>query len=43
MGKRNQTSYTDDFREQISKIVIKGKTITQVSNEYGIAKSTIHG
>ena len=43
MGKRNQTSYTDEFREQITKMVMKGKTVTQVSNEYGIAKSTIHG
>jgi transposase len=42
MGKKNQTNYTDEFREQIAKLVISGKTINQVSNEYKVAKSTIH-
>jgi len=43
MDKRKQASYTDDFREQITKMVLKGKTMSELSREYGIAKSTIHG
>ena len=39
---RNQQSYTDEFREQIAKLVISGKPITHIVKEYGIAKSTIH-
>jgi len=39
---RNQQSYTDEFREQIAKLVISGKSVTQIMKEYGIAKSTIH-
>ena len=39
---RNQQSYTDEFREQIAKLVLSGKPITHIMKEYGIAKSTIH-
>ena len=42
MSKRNQNNYTDEFREQIAKLVISGKTINQISKEYDIAKSTVH-
>jgi len=41
MSKRNQVSYTDEFREQIAKLAISGKPIVQIVKEYGIAKSTV--
>jgi len=42
MSKKNQSAYTDEFREQIAKLVEGGKSISQISKEYGVAKSTIH-
>ena len=42
MSKKNQVAYTDEFREQIAKLVISGKTINQISRDYNLAKSTVH-
>jgi len=42
MSKKNQTAYTDEFREQIARLALSGKTTSQISKEYGLAKSTIH-
>jgi len=39
--KRNQSSYNDEFREQIAKLAISGKAISQIAKDYGIAKSTV--
>jgi len=41
MPKKNQSAYTDEFREQISKLVISGKTISQIASDYSLAKSTV--
>lgn len=41
MGKRNQESYTDEFREQIAKLAISGKPVAHIVKEYGIAKATV--
>jgi transposase len=42
MSKRNQVSYTDEFREQIAKLVIAGKPVAHIVKEYGIAKTTVN-
>jgi len=39
--KRNQAAYTDEFREQIAKLVISGKPVSQIVKEYGLGKSTV--
>jgi transposase len=39
---KNQVSYTDEFREQIVKLVLSGKPVAQIVKEYGIAKQTIN-
>lgn len=39
---RNQVSYTDEFREQIAKLALSGKSVTHIAKEYGIAKSTVN-
>ena len=39
---KNQVSYTDEFREQIAKLVLSGKPVAHIVKEYGIAKSTIN-
>ena len=41
ISKRNQGAYTDEFREQIAKLVISGKPVAHIVKEYGIAKSTV--
>ena len=41
ISKRNQVAYTDEFREQIAKLVINGKPVAHIVKEYGIAKSTV--
>ena len=41
MSKKNQAGYTDEFREQIAKLVVNGKPLSHVSKEYNIAKSTV--
>ena len=38
---RNQVAYTDEFREQIAKLVINGKPMSHIVKEYGIAKQTV--
>ena len=42
MTKRTQVSYTDDFREQIVRLVMSGKPVAQIVKEYGMAKATVH-
>jgi len=41
MTKKNQAAYTDEFREQIAKLVISGKPVAHIAKEYGISKSTV--
>ena len=41
MGKKNQSDYTDEFREQIVKLVKRGKEVSEIHKEYGMSKSTI--
>ena len=41
MGRRTTGDYTDEFREQIAKLVISGKPVAHIVREYGIAKSTV--
>ena len=41
MPKKNQVAYTDEFREQIVKLILSGKPVAQIVKEYGIAKSTV--
>ena len=38
---KNQKSYTDDFREQIAKLALSGKPVSQLAKEYGLAKQTV--
>lgn len=39
---KNQKKYTEEFRMQIVDLHIEaGKTITELSNEYGVSKGTI--
>lgn len=35
--------YTEDYKEMISDLYKSGMTISEISSEYGIAKSTING
>jgi len=42
MGKKNQSSYTDEFREQIVKLVKNGKEASAIQKEYGISKTTVY-
>lgn len=35
--------YTEDYKEMISDLYKSGMTISKISSEYGIAKSTING
>ena len=39
---KNQNDYTDDFREQIAKLVKSGKPVGQIEKEYQISKTTIY-
>ena len=41
MGK-NQNSYTEEFRKKIVQLLESGKSIGELSREYGLSKSTIH-
>lgn len=34
--------YTDEFKKQIVNLVNSGKSISEVANEYKVAKSTVH-
>ena len=40
--KRNQVNYTDESREQIAKIALSGKPVTQIVKEYGISKTSVN-
>jgi len=42
MRGQNQRSYTDEFREQIAKLVMSGKSAGQIAAEYGISKATVN-
>ncbi len=35
-------NYTDEYKEMISDLYNSGMSITEISSEYGIAKSTIN-
>ena len=39
---KNQNNYTDEFREQIVKLIMSGKSAIQIANEYGITKTTVY-
>ena len=39
---KNQNDYTDEFREQIVKLVVNGKSAIQIAREYSITKTTIY-
>jgi len=41
MANKNQVAYTDEFREQVAKLAIGGKPVSQIVKEYGIAKATV--
>ncbi len=43
MSSRRLSRYTDEFRLQIIKLYESGKSVGDISKEYGIASSTIHG
>ena len=36
-------NYTDEYKEMISDLYNSGMSVTEISREYGIAKSTING
>jgi len=39
---KNQSNYTDEFREQIVKLATNGKSVRQLEKEYGISRTTIY-
>ena len=41
MGRKTK-NYTEDFKKQIVELRKKGKTLIEITKEYGIAKSTIN-
>lgn len=40
---RNQRKYTDEFKNTIVELYNSGKSLVELSSEYGISKSTISG
>jgi transposase len=42
MARKNQTSYTDEFRQQIVKLVKSGKDAATIHREYGVSKTSIY-
>ena len=40
---RGQKQYTDEFKKTIVELYNSGKTITELSSEYTLSKSTISG
>ncbi len=36
-------NYIDEYKEMISDLYNSGMSVTEISSEYGIAKSTING
>lgn len=41
MEKRTVTNYNQEFKDQVIKMVLKGKSTTELSRELGIPESTI--
>jgi transposase len=42
MSKKNQSNYTDEFREQIVKLYRHGKSVPSIMREYGVSKTSIY-
>lgn len=40
---RNQRKYTDEFKNTIVELYNSGKSLAELSSEYGVSKSTING
>ena len=40
---KGQKRYTEEFKETLVELVKSGKTLGELSSEYGIPKSTING
>jgi len=40
---RNQRKYTEEFKNTIVELYNSGKSLTELSSEYGVSKSTING
>lgn len=40
---KNQSKYTDEFKNTIVELYNSGKSLAELSSEYGISKSTING
>lgn len=40
---KGQKRYTEEFKETLVELVKSGKTLGELSSEYGISKSTING
>jgi len=39
---KKQPSYSDEFKRNIVALTQSGRTIREISNEYGVSKSAIH-
>jgi len=42
MARKINANYTNEFREQIAKSVINGKSTAQVAKEHGLTKSIVY-
>ena len=42
MSKRNQSDYTNEFREQLVKLYKQGKSVITITKEYGVSKASIY-
>ncbi|EYE87218.1 transposase [Fervidicella metallireducens AeB] len=40
---RNQRKYSEEFKNTIVELYNSGKSLSELSSEYGISKSTING
>jgi len=38
---KNQEAYTDEFREQIARLAMSGRSIAQIVRDYGVSKPSI--
>ena len=38
---KTKNNYTDEFRENIVKLALNGKPVSEIVNEYGMVKSTV--
>ena len=41
MSKRN--TYADEFKTMIAELVLSGKPVKEVADEYSLSQSTVHG